>query len=175
MEASHVLLPQSLIIRKSMVTMFLRLVLAEVLVAGIYFAIRLALVALQLQADIDLTLNPIVLSKSLFFTVIEILFAMYIFLQWVNNYYILKEQEIVYVTGIINRRERNYSLANIQSISSEQGLFGRILHYGTIRIFSPALQQELFLTDIPNPKGVVEEIRKVETAIPGKLGFILKR
>ena len=173
MEEAPAQFSQSLIIRKSMVTMFMRLIVVELLVAGVYFAIRLGLAVLHVQADIDLTLNPLVLTKSLFFTLIEIVFAMYIFLQWANNYYILKEKEIVYVTGIITRRERNYSLANVQSISSEQGLFGRILHYGTITIFSPALQRELYLTEISNPRDMVEKIKQV-AAIPGKMGFILK-
>jgi|GEM_PF-1524236 len=169
-------LAQSLIIRKSLVTMFLRLILAELLVAVVYVAIRVALAALQVQADVDLSLNPFVLTKSLLFTSIEIIIAMYIVLQWANNYYILKpEKEIVYVTGIITRKERSFSLSNVQSISSQQGLFGRILKYGAIRIFSPALQQEIYLTEIPNPKEVVEKIKQIDTALPAKTGFIIRR
>jgi len=175
MEEAPVQLTQSMIIRKSMVMMFLRLIVVELLIAVVYLGIRFALAALQIEADIDLSLNPLVLTKSIFFMLIEIFTAIFLFLKWANNYYILREKEIIYVTGIISRRERNYSLDNIQSISSEQGLVGRILNYGTIKIFSPALQRELFLTDIPDPKEVVEKIKQVSTTIPGKMGFILRR
>lgn len=158
-----------------MVAMFLRLLVAEVLVAGVYFAIRLALATLQIASDIDLSLNPLVLTKSILFMLIEIFTAIFIFVQWANNYYILKEKEIIYVTGFILKRERSYSLDNIQSISLQQGLVGRILRYGTITIFSPTLQQELSLTEIPNPKDVIEKIKQLNTTIPGNMGFILKR
>lgn len=170
--------PQStnnLVIRKSTAIMFIRLVTFEILSGILYVLLRLGLKYFDIQFDSELSLTPLALVKSLFFMVVEIGVAGYVILQWVNNYYILNSKELRYVTGILSKREMNYSLKNIQSVSFEQGLVGRILNYGSVKIFSPALQQELFLTEVSNPSKIVDNIKDVLDKSNNKAQFILRR
>jgi len=69
----------------------------------------------------------------------------------------------------------NYSLKNIQSVSFEQGLMGRVLNYGSVKIFSPALQQELFLTEVSSPRQIVDNIKQVIEDDTGSTKFIMRR
>jgi len=164
----------NLTIRKSAAVMFIRLVMFEFLSGILYVLLRMGLRYLDIQLDTEFSLTPLALVKSLFFMIAEIGVAGFVILQWINNYYILTSNEIKYITGIISKREMNYSLENVQSVSFEQGLIGRILNYGSVKIFSPALQQELFLTEVPNPSKIVENIKEVLENDSGNR-FIMQR
>ena len=105
------------------------------LLSGIlYFLLRIGLQYLDIELGTEFSDSPIALIKSLFFMAMEIFVSGYIILQWMNNYYILNESEFTVVTGNISKKEQNYSLKNIQSVSFEQGLWGRIFKYGNVKI-----------------------------------------
>ncbi len=165
----------NLTIRKSAAVMFIRIVILELLLGILYVLLRMGLRYLDIQLDTEFSLTPLTLVKSLFFMVAEIGVAGFVILQWINNYYILTSNEIKYITGIISKREMNYSLKNIQSVSFEQGLIGRIFNYGNVKIFSPALQQELFLAEVPNPSQIVENIKEVLEESNNKAQFIMRK
>lgn len=165
----------NLVIRKSAAVMFVRLIMLQLLAGILYLLLRIGLRFLDIQFDSEFSLSPLSLIKSLFFIVIEIGVAGLIILQWISNYYILTSNEVKHITGIISKREINYSLENIQSVSFEQGLLGRILNFGNVKIFSPALQQELFLTEVSNPSKIVENIKQALDNDKGSTRFIMRR
>lgn len=165
----------NLIIRKSAAVMFIRLIMFELLAGILYVLLRMGLRYLDIQLDTEFSLTPLALVKSLFFMTVEIGVAGFVILQWINNYYILTSNEIKYITGIVSKKEMNYSLKNIQSVSFEQGLIGRILNYGSVKIFSPALQQELFLNEVPYPSQVVDNIKDVLEESNNKAQFIMRK
>lgn len=164
-----------LVIRKSAALMIVKLITFELLAGFIYILLRLALRALDLELDTEFSLDPLALIKSFFFLLIEIAVAGYVILQWLNNYYIFTSREVKYITGTFTKREMNYSLSNIQSVSFEQGLIERVLNYGNIKIFSPALKQELFLTEVTSPRQIVETIKQVIEDDSGNTKFIMRR
>ncbi len=164
-----------LVIRKSPAVMFLRLIIFELVAGALYILLRLALRAVDIQLDSEFSLSPLALIKSSFFLLIEVVVAGYVILQWLNNYYILTSTEVRYMTGILSKREENYSLKNIQSVSFEQGLIGRIFNYGNVKMFSPALQKELFLTEVSNPKQIVENVKRMIEDDSGNTKFIMRR
>lgn len=69
----------------------------------------------------------------------------------------------------------NYSIKNLQSVSFEQGLIGRIFNFGNVKAFSPALQKELFLTEVSSPSKIVENIKDVLEEGNNKAQFIIRR
>ena len=165
----------NLIIRKSTAVMFTRLIMFELLFGILYMLLRIGLRYLDIQLDTEFSLSPLALVKSLFFMIVEISVAGFVILQWINNYYILSSDEIYFMTGIISKKKKSYSLENIQSVSCEQGLIGRILNYGRVKIFSPALQQELLLTEVSNPNTIVDNIKKNLKDNANKPKFIMRR
>jgi hypothetical protein len=43
-------------------------------------------------------------------------------------------------------------MSNVETVTIEQGLLGRVFNFGTLAIFNPVLNQDcLYLEDIPNP------------------------
>lgn len=75
-----------------------------------------------------------------------------IVLRWIFEYYEVKEDYIVHTRGVLKKKEDIYSLRTIEAGNVIQPLFGKLLNYGTIRIYSPVLKTEYFLHDIPNPR-----------------------
>ena len=164
----------NLVIRKSAAMMFVRLMMFELISGAVYILLRISLRYVDIQLDTEFSLTPLALLKSLFFMIIEIGVAGFVILQWLNNYYILTSREVKHISGIISKREMNYSLENIQSVSFEQGVIGRILNYGSVKIFSPALQKELFLTEVSNPRQIVENVKQVLEDDSGNTKFIMR-
>jgi uncharacterized membrane protein YdbT with pleckstrin-like domain len=155
--------------------MIVRLVIFELLSGIIYMVIRIGLQYLDIRFDTEFSLSPVALVKSVFFMMAEVTVVGYIVLHWLNTYYVLSSNEVKYITGIITKREMNYSLKNVQSVSFEQGLIGRILNYGSIKIFSPALQKELIMTEVYNPTQIVVTIKKVLNDNSNKAQFFVRR
>ena len=164
---------KTLIIRKSTIVMLLRVILFELLSGVLYVLLRIGLQLIDIQFDSELSLTPIALFKSFLFMTAEITIAVYVILHWLSNYYALSSKEITYVTGMVSKRENSYSLANVQSVSFEQGLVGRILNYGTVKIFSPVLKQELYMTEVSNPRQIVDHVK--DLLIVDKMNFILRK
>ena len=165
---------QEVILKKSLVLLFFKFTIAEVFLAGCYLAVVVAIEFVNFHFGIDLGIHPLTLTKSLLFTLLEILVTAYFFLQWNYNYYILRTKEVIYMTGIIVKQKRSYALDNVQSVSSRQGIFGVLFNFGTITIFSPALKSELQLTEIPNPNAVTMKIKQMNMDQDNKMGYILK-
>ncbi len=164
-----------LIIRKSATVLLLRLVTFEILAGSLYLLLRIGLRYLDIQFDTAFTLDPLSIVKSLSFIIVEIAVVGFIILEWVNNYYILTPYEIKCIMGIFSRREANYSIKNLQSVSYEQGVIGRLFNFGNVKAFSPALSKEIFLTEVTSPKQVAENIKDVLQETGNKAQFIIRR
>lgn len=165
----------NLIIRKSEIVLLMRIIIFELLAGLLYILLRIVLRLLDIQFDTELSLDPLSLIKSAVFVVIEIAVVGLAILQWKNNYYILTPYEIKYVTGNLSKKETNYSIKNLQSVSYEQGLIGRVFNYGNVKAFSPALQRELILTEISSPHLVAENVKDVLEESGNKSQFIMRR
>lgn len=72
-------------------------------------------------------------------------------LSWTNTVYILEPEHIITKTGIFFTTEERYNMQAMQTIEIKQGLLGKILNYGTIRLFNPALEKQITLSNISNP------------------------
>jgi uncharacterized membrane protein YdbT with pleckstrin-like domain len=151
----------NIIIRKSMAVMFLRLIAIEVLLGLIYLLLRYVFILSDIHLETTFALNTLSLIKPIIFSIIEIGLSGFVFLHWVNNYYALNAHELIYFNGIIIKKEVSYAIKNVQTVSFEQGIVGRLFKFGSVKIFSPALQHELFLTEVPNPHKIVDLVNDV--------------
>lgn len=164
-----------LVIRRSIPVLILKILVSEILLLSLYTLIRLFLYWVTNSLNLEVISNPFLFYKSLIFTLLEIAVVIYFILDWVNNYYVIKKSELVFVNGIIVSSRRDYNIANLQSIYFTQSLAGRILNYGTIVVFSPALQRDLIMYEVPNPKDVVENIKIASNAQDSNVTFLLRR
>jgi uncharacterized membrane protein YdbT with pleckstrin-like domain len=164
----------TLLIRKSLFVMFSRLIALELLIILIYLLIRVALNRFDIFAWIGMSSEPFIFALTILVVFLELFVAVYVILQWANHYYILTPMGIKYRTGILFKKEKEYSLINIQSVSYHQGMFARLFNYGDIIIFSPALQGELHLTAVSSPQLLAELIKSAHAG-KSRLGFVLRK
>jgi len=158
MEKTH----QGKIIRKSLALLMLRIFLLQAMVIAVYLLIRFpkAYILLQLLGDPDYHHLNFWLGIIVFLAVIIAQTALLgiIILRWANEQYIVEEDTIIHTRGIFTQSDELYSLKTIEAASVEQSLLGRLLNYGTVRVYSPVLKKEYFLQEIPNPHGMKDII-----------------
>jgi uncharacterized membrane protein YdbT with pleckstrin-like domain len=74
------------------------------------------------------------------------------YLRWRTQVYRLTDRRLIIEDGIITRRAKSLPLARLQEVTSEVGLLGRILGYGTLRVENAGDEQSHdVLEDIPDP------------------------
>ena len=79
--------------------------------------------------------------------------------QWANEGYYLKENELIVKRGIIAKTETAYPYANMQSVTLQQSVVGRIFNFGQVTIFLPTLGKDVIFTEISHPKAFTEKIK----------------
>ncbi len=164
-----------LVVKRSIPVLVLKVIAFEVLLLALYTLVRLFLFWITNSFNFDVINSPLLFYKSIVFAVLEIMLVVFLIVDWANNYYVIKKSELVFVNGVIVSSRRDYNIANLQSIYYTQTLLGRILNFGTIVIFSPALQRDLFMYEVPSPKEVVENIKIASTAQDSNVTFLLRR
>ena len=82
---------------------------------------------------------------------IKIILTLYIVLQWINEYYEITPERIVYRRGIIWRKVDEYDFVHIRSLGIEQGLFGRVFNFGSLRVFDRGVYKYYYLNYLHNP------------------------
>jgi len=126
------------------------LVALEVLAAALVIALHILLLNTSIEQidGIDSFLNI-----GLIFVLIfgKTIFLLYIIMQWLNEYYEITTTEVVHKKGFLTRKEQRHKLEHIGKVNIEQGIFGRIFNFGTLRLFNWTTEKEVFLYLIHNP------------------------
>lgn len=68
--------------------------------------------------------------------IVPIAIALYKYLAWMREQYVVTNYRIVQVEGIINKRILDSSLEKVNDILLTQSAFGRIFNYGTLEILT---------------------------------------
>jgi uncharacterized membrane protein YdbT with pleckstrin-like domain len=159
------------VIKRSVPLLGFKIILLEVIFEGLYFIVRGLVDFAEDNLSINLSFLPSI--AQLLILILQIAVLIYLLLKWANEYYILKEGEVVLVKGILQKQEKAYSFNNMQSVIVRQGLLSRLLRSGTVAVYIPTLGQELEFTDIPHPKEFAERIKK-SLPYPGKGQFVFR-
>lgn len=118
-----------------------------------------------------------VISTTLFllFQILNFYYIISIVLSWAMESYSLKATEVVIQTGIFSKQVNSYELANLQSIKLEQDPIGRLLNFGTVRLYDPTLQYDIYLKNISNPNYYIQLIKTQKSKASENLAFIRRR
>lgn len=158
-----------IIIRRSIVIFVMRLIVIELIFGVFYLSIR------YINNLLGISFESFLLIELVIFMSFEIGLICYVILDWVSNYYVLKDKELVIVSGILTKKEQSFSLSGAQSISYDQGIVGRILNYGNVHLYSPVLQREVYLSSISSPKSIAEIIENKAKKGEARVGMVLRR
>lgn len=149
----HKIVVTHITIRQSISFLLLKLVLIEVIaVVGVIFLYLMVVSTSAVDNFLTLSVpSPVVISIFLFITVIKMFIVIFVIIQWLNEYYEITPKEVIHKSGLIYKREERHTLDHLGSLEVQQGIFGRIFNYGTIRLFNWALERNVDLYLIHNP------------------------
>lgn len=158
---SHQIVVTHLTIRQSIFFLHLRLVTIEIL-AALGLVIFLT-IFFSPQVSQRLGENILVLNIPIFITMLTIksFFTVYVIVSWLNQYYEIKPNEIVLKKGLIFKKEKRFLLIHLGSVEMEQGVFGRIFNFGTLKLFNWTSEKYEYLYLIHNPfkyQKILEEL-----------------
>ncbi|MFC5815449.1 PH domain-containing protein [Nonomuraea harbinensis] len=92
------------------------------------------------------------------------------YLQWKNTGYVLTTHRFSISTGVLNKSTDEIPMAKVNTVSSDQTLFERLLGCGTLTVESAGERGEIVLRDIPRIQEVRTELfRLLEDASDGDI------
>ena len=151
----------SLIIRRSPVVLAMQIVGFQILFFFLYFVLRLPSIIFDMTKEIGDVFNTAYTMLFVILALFQLYFTIVSIVSWMNDFYEIKSGEVMRKTGIFRRREQTFSLKNIEVIDLYQGFLGKMLEYGTIRLFSPFANTEFYFYHIPDPKKYIEVLREM--------------
>jgi len=140
-------------IRQSPFVLISKLLFIEIIIFSIYNLMRLPKILFfdDLSANVIWQLSIGSYWGFFILSLIQILGIVMVSLQWSNEYYILKNNELLHRRGTFNLKEETFSLKNVQALTVNQTFLGKLFNYGSISFFSPVLKQEHHISNISNP------------------------
>ncbi len=87
-------------------------------------------------SDVLTTVRPYVQIICLAAMLISFIAFGISYLVWAAEQYIITNERVIQVEGIINKKEFATSIEKINDIETDQTLFGRMLGYGTVRLLT---------------------------------------
>lgn len=87
-------------------------------------------------SDVVTTIRPFVQIIALVAMLVSFIAFGISYLVWAAEQYIITNERVIQVEGIINKKEYTTSIEKINDIETDQTLFGRMLGYGTVRLLT---------------------------------------
>ncbi|MEV6031638.1 PH domain-containing protein [Nonomuraea sp. NPDC052116] len=92
------------------------------------------------------------------------------YLRWVNTGYVLTTHRFTISTGVLNKSTDEIPITKVNTVSSDQTFFERLLGCGTLTVESAGDRGEIVLRDIPKIQDVRTDLfRLVEDASDGEV------
>lgn len=150
-------------IRQSPIILLVKIMGAEMIINSIYFFPRLIKLFFSesINQELYITLNFASISLYLVIILIQFIVIGYIVIQWSNNIFIIKDNEIVHRRGVFSFKEDSYSLRNVEAFTLDQTFLGKLLNFGTIHFYSPVLKQEYYIENVSSPTHLKESIENM--------------
>jgi uncharacterized membrane protein YdbT with pleckstrin-like domain len=117
----------------------------------VFGTIALWIVAIIAYQQLPDTANTIVSGLILLASLVPAVIAVYRFLQWKLEQYVVTDYRIIQVEGILNKRTFDSSLEKVNDVLMTQGLGGRIFGYGNINVLTGSEIGVNELTGIADP------------------------
>ncbi|MGA0024303.1 MAG: PH domain-containing protein [Burkholderiales bacterium] len=91
---------------------------------------------------------------------ITLALALYEYLRVRNIEQGVTNKRVIYKSGIIGRKSEEMKIGSIETVEIDQGIFGRILGYGTVKITGRGISDVLFRA-VSDPMAVKRQIENV--------------
>lgn len=91
---------------------------------------------------------------------ISLIFVIYEWLRLKNLEYGVTNKRVIHKTGIIGRKSDEMKIGSIETVEINQGIFGRMFNFGTVRITGRGISDVVF-KNIDDPMDVKRKIESV--------------
>ncbi len=81
--------------------------------------------------------------------------------RWYFEVLVLTDRRVVFSRGVLARRTNEIPLKHVNDVRTEQGILGRLLNFGRVRIESGNAKGEELVTFIPAPERVRQELSRL--------------
>lgn len=152
---------EPLLIRGSTVVLIFKLIMMRIIFVFVRLLLRIPLPYLGFSPE---TLEMLYEWDSFVIValaIIEITIVIYIAIQWVHEYYEIHPKEIRHNKGFLFQKQEIYNCEHIQLFDLDQSMMGKLFDFGTIMLYSPALEDKIHIMNISRPARKLEEIRSV--------------
>lgn len=139
-------------IRQSIFFIVLRLIVLEVITAILLVIAYLFIFTPVTGGIVTNEMNSFILPVFILFVLIKTTTMIAIIIQWLSEYYEITIEEVIHKKGFIFKKEQRNTLDHIASVKIEQGVFGRIFNYGTLKLHNWATEKEFVMYLIHNPR-----------------------
>lgn len=150
--------------RQSIFFLASKLLLVEILFSFLYLLVRIPKFLLfdyLIPVETLLQVHWFGIAYYIVIAILQVIFILFVVLQYTNEYYEIKPQLIVRKKGIISHIKETYSLRNIERITVHQGIVGRWFHFGDVELYNPSLKETNYLVGVPNPSFIAQQIEHV--------------
>lgn len=148
-------------IRASIFFLIAKLIVLDIMAIFIAFAFFWVVTTTILSEETKLFVISSYVGYFLLLGAAKISLSLYVVLQWLNEYYEITPDRIVYRRGIIWRKVDVYDYAHIRSIGLHQSFLGRIFNFGSLAIYDRGVYKYYYLNYIHNPLKYFELLRKL--------------
>ncbi len=98
------------------------------------------------------------IGKSIF----QVIFVLKFVMKWMGDSYFISEAHLVKRSGIMSVIEKTYDLDNVRSVTVNQGVLGKLFHFGDVVIETSAsggYMDQIILNGLANPEQFEHKIR----------------
>lgn len=155
-------------IRQSIVILIAKLVLIDVILAifivGFYFLI----------VQSSLTVSNLGVATYLFLGlfaatgVFKIFISCYVVLLWLNEYYEITPEFVIYRRGVIFKKQEQYRIDHVRRIDVEDSFIGEMLNFATITLYDIRLNKYLDMYLIHNARRYANVFHQLRPSIEMK-------
>lgn len=138
-------------IRLSISVLLLRLVVTEIFAAIGFIAVYVFLTGIALPEQLATQVNTYTLPLFILCVFIKTFFVIFITIQWYSEYYEITPKMLIHRKGLLFKKEQRYVLNHLSFIEIDQGFFGRLFNYGTLKLFNWVHNKQVMLYLIHNP------------------------
>lgn len=148
-------------VRTSIVFLISKLIILDIIATAVALAYFGAVSYSLLSEEARLMIFSYNLGYFLTLGIAKVFLSLYVVLQWINEYYEIRPDKIIYRRGIIFRRVDVYDYAHIRSIGVHQGMLGRIFNFGSLSIYDRGVYKYYYLSYIHNPLKYFDLLKKL--------------
>lgn len=140
----------NIIVRQSIFFLILKLIIIELIAALSAIIFHIAVISTG-PGLINAESGSFIIPLFVFLIVAKLSVMIFVIYRWLEEYYEITPEAIVYKKGFLFKNEVGNSIVHLGSLEVDQNIVGRLFNYGTLKLFNWTTEKDVTLYLIHNP------------------------